>query len=70
PNSAVKRASAYDTSSQDAGKSVAARSAKRRTKNLLHNNNNNKTQNKRKPRRKNGRGFYAFGGRGNASPGG
>ena len=30
PNSAVKRPSAYDTSSQDAGKSVAARSAKRK----------------------------------------
>ena len=29
PNSAVKRSSAHDTSSQDAGKSVAARSAKR-----------------------------------------
>ncbi len=31
PNSAVKRLSAHDTSSQDAGKSVAARSAKRIT---------------------------------------
>ncbi len=31
PNSAVKRPSAYDTSSQDAGKSVAARSANRKT---------------------------------------
>ena len=30
PNSAVKRPSAYDTSSQDAGKSVAARSANRK----------------------------------------
>lgn len=30
PNSAVKRSSAYDTSSQDAGKSVAARSANRK----------------------------------------
>ena len=31
PNSAVKRPSAYDTSSQDAGKSVAARSANRKS---------------------------------------
>lgn len=36
PNSAVKRPSAYDTSSQDAGKSVAARSANRKTSPLLH----------------------------------
>jgi hypothetical protein len=38
PNTAVKRLSAYDTSSQDAGKSVAARSANRIITNLfLHN---------------------------------
>ena len=38
PNSAVKRPSAHDTSSQDAGKSVAARSANRKLKQetLLH----------------------------------
>lgn len=35
PNTAVKRPSAYGTSSQDAGESVAARSAKRKSSNRL-----------------------------------
>ena len=35
PNTAVKRPSAYGTSSQDAGESVAARSAKRKSSSLL-----------------------------------
>jgi hypothetical protein len=58
PNSAVKRPSAHDTSSQDAGKSVAARSANRKLpiETLLHNHH-------KKPLAHHAEGLFAFHGR-------
>lgn len=57
PNSAVKRPSAHDTSSQDAGKSVAARSANRKlSRDLFF------TPSTKAPRAQQPRGFLRSGG--------